>query len=153
MRPRIKDPVRVLALAQIAVAVLGVAGLILVVSQPRSLDPDQPLLSIGVLMGAAVLTRPAGHVVMGLAFPTASALLRDDAGTAGSESGLLLGVNTTGAIIGSLVIPFVLMPTIGSPAIVVRAGVDERRARASGWRSGPTAPAALAGAAASSRRC
>ena len=28
-------------------------------------------------------------------------------------------MNTTGAIIGSLVIPFVLMPTIGSPAIVV----------------------------------
>ena len=58
-------------------------------------------------------------IVLGLSFPTASELLRDDRGTAGSESGLLLGVNTTGAILGSLVIPFVLMPTIGSPAIIV----------------------------------
>jgi len=57
--------------------------------------------------------------VLGLAFPTASELLPAERRTAGSESGLLLGVNTTGAIIGSLVIPFVLMPTIGSPAIVV----------------------------------
>jgi spermidine synthase len=32
---------------------------------------------------------------------------------------MLLGVNTTGAILGSLVIPFILMPTIGSPAIIV----------------------------------
>ena len=119
LRPRIKDPVRVLALSQIAVAVLSVAGLILVVSQPRSLDGNQPLLSMGVLMGAAVLTVLPVTVVMGLAFPTASELLRDEVGKSGSESGLLLGVNTTGAIIGSLVIPFVLMPTIGSPAIVV----------------------------------
>jgi spermidine synthase len=119
VRPRIKDPVRVLAVSQIIVAVLSVAGLILVVSQPRSLDGSQPLLSMGVLMGSAVLTVLPVTVVMGFAFPTASELLRDDRGTAGSESGLLLGVNTTGAIIGSLVIPFVLMPTIGSPAIVV----------------------------------
>ena len=119
VRPRIKDPVNLLALSQIAVAVLSVAGLILVISQPRLLDPARPLFSIGVLLGAAVLTVLPVTVVLGLAFPTASELLRDDRSTAGSESGLLLGVNTTGAIIGSLVIPFVLMPVIGSPAIVV----------------------------------
>ena len=118
-RPRIKDPVRVLALSQIAVAILSVAGLVLVISQPRSLDAGQPMFSMSVLMGAAILTVLPVTVVMGFAFPTASELLRDDRGTAGSESGLLLGVNTTGAIIGSLVIPFVLMPTIGSPAIIV----------------------------------
>ena len=118
-RPRIKDPVRLLAISQIAVAVLSVAGLILVISQPRSLDPTHPLESVRALFGAAVFTVLPVTVVMGLAFPTASALLRDDRGRAGSESGLLLGVNTTGAIVGSLVIPFVLMPTIGSPAIVV----------------------------------
>ena len=119
LRPRIKDPVRVLAWSQIAVAILSVAGLILVISQPRSLDTNQPLLSVGVLFGAAALTVLPVTIVLGLAFPTASELLRDDRGTAGSESGLLLGVNTTGAIIGSLVIPFLLMPTLGSPAIIV----------------------------------
>jgi spermidine synthase len=119
LRPRIKDPVRVLAISQMAVAVLSVAGLILVISEPRVVDPGKPLFSIGVLFGAAVVTVLPVTIVMGLAFPTASELLRGDRGTSGSESGLLLGVNTTGAIIGSLVIPFVLMPTIGSPAIVV----------------------------------
>jgi len=119
LRPWIKNPVRVLAVSQIAVAILSVGGLILVISQPRSLDASQPILSMGVLMGAAVLTVLPVTVVMGFAFPTASELLRDDRGSAGSESGLLLGVNTTGAILGSLVIPFVLMPTIGSPAIIV----------------------------------
>ncbi len=118
-RPRIKDPVRVLALSQIAVAILSVAGLILVISQPRSLDASNPMGSMGVLMGAAILTVLPVTVVMGFAFPTASELLRDERGSGGSESGLLLGVNTTGAIIGSLVIPFVLMPTIGSPLIIV----------------------------------
>ena len=119
LRPWIKNPVRVLAVSQILVAILSVGGLILVISQPRSLDASQPMLSMGVLMGAAVLTVLPVTVVMGFAFPTASELLRDERGSAGSESGLLLGVNTTGAILGSLVIPFVLMPTIGSPAIIV----------------------------------
>jgi spermidine synthase len=118
-RPYIKDPVRVLAISQIAVAILSVASLILVISQPRSLDAAHPLESVTALFGAAILTVLPVTFVMGLAFPTASALLRDDRGHAGSESGLLLGMNTTGAIIGSLVIPFVLMPTIGSPAVVV----------------------------------
>jgi spermidine synthase len=119
LRPRIKDPVRLLAASQIAVAVLSVAGLILVISQPRVLDPARPLFSLGVLFSSAVLTVLPVTIVLGLAFPTASELLPAERRTAGSESGLLLGVNTTGAIIGSLVIPFVLMPTIGSPAIVV----------------------------------
>jgi spermidine synthase len=47
-----------------------------------------------------------------------SALLREDASDPGSESGSLLGVNTVGAILGSLLVPFVLMPTIGSPAVI-----------------------------------
>jgi spermidine synthase len=118
-RPRMKDPIRVLAISQVLVAVLSVAGLILVISQPRSLDVSHPLQSVGVLFGAAVFTVLPVTFVLGLAFPTASELLRDERATAGSESGLLLGFNTTGAILGSLVIPFVFMPTIGSPAVIV----------------------------------
>ena len=73
----------------------------------------EPLGSVAALFGAAVLTVLPVTIVMGLAFPTASALLRDEQVTAGAESGLLLGVNTTGAILGSLLIPFLLMPTSG----------------------------------------
>ena len=152
-RPRIKDPVRVLAFSQIAVAILSVAGLILVISQPRSLDASNPMGSMGVLMGAAILTVLPVTVVMGFAFPTASELLRDERGSGGSESGLLLGVNTTGAILGSLVIPFVLMPTIGSPVDHRRAGVDQHRARGRPRACGPDRAASCSPAQEASSRC
>jgi predicted membrane-bound spermidine synthase len=119
LRSRIRDPVRVLAWTQFAVAILAMAGLILVISQPRELDPGRPFVAIGALFSAAFAVVLPVTIVMGFAFPTASELLRAGHGRAGEASGLLLAANTTGAILGSLVIPFVLMPTIGSPAIVV----------------------------------
>jgi predicted membrane-bound spermidine synthase len=118
-RHRIGNPVMVLAISQFAVAALAFVGLALVLAQPRTINPADPVASIGLLIGSALLVVLPVTVVLGIAFPTASALLRDESGHAGSESGTLLAVNTTGAILGSLVIPFVLMPTIGSPAIVV----------------------------------
>jgi spermidine synthase len=57
-------------------------------------------------------------IVLGIAFPAASALLPDGAERAGTSSGALLAVNTTGAIVGSLVLPFVLVPLLGSPVVV-----------------------------------
>jgi len=119
LRGRIRDPIRVLGWSQFAVAILSVVGLTTIISQPRSFDPSQPLESIGVLLISAVLVVLPVTIVMGLAFPTASELLRDEDATAGKESGSLLAVNTFGAILGSLLIPFVLMPTLGSPAVIV----------------------------------
>jgi predicted membrane-bound spermidine synthase len=119
LRSRIKDPVRVLAWTQFAVAILAIAGLILVISQPRQVNLSDPFVAVGTLFAAAIAVVLPVTVVMGLAFPTASELLRAGHGQAGEASGLLLAANTTGAILGSLVIPFVLMPTVGSPAIVV----------------------------------
>ena len=119
LRSRMRDPIRVLAWTQFAVAILAMAGLILVISQPRELDPFRPFISIAALFGSAILVVLPVTVVMGLSFPTASELLKSGHGRAGEASGLLLASNTTGAILGSLVIPFVLMPTIGSPAIIV----------------------------------
>ena len=119
LRSRMRDPVRVLAWTQFATAILAIAGLILVISQPRELDPSRPFISIGALFSAAIAVVLPVTMVMGLSFPTASELLRTGHGRAGEASGLLLASNTTGAILGSLVIPFVLMPTIGSPNIVV----------------------------------
>ncbi len=113
------DPVRVLAVSQMVVAGLVLLGLVGVLSQAESLDPGRPLATLGTLIGSALLVVLPVTIVLGIAFPTASALLRDNASEAGSESGSLLAVNTTGAILGSLVVPFFLMPAIGSPAIVV----------------------------------
>ena len=78
-----------------------------------------PSISIAALFGSAVLVVLPVTVAMGIAFPTSSELLRDQRHRAGSAAGWLLAANTVGAILGSLVIPFVLMPTIGSPAIIV----------------------------------
>ena len=43
LRPRITSPIRVLATAQLAVAVLAVLGLLLVIGSPRPLDPGDPV--------------------------------------------------------------------------------------------------------------
>lgn len=119
LRPRLTSPIRALALSQLAVGALVVLGLVFVISQPKTIDPADPVGSVGVLIGLAILVVLPVTAIMGIAFPMASALLRDEHGHAGAESGTLLAVNTTGAIIGSLVIPFVLMPTLGSPWIIV----------------------------------
>jgi len=119
LRPRIGSPLRLLAATQVAVAVLAILGLFLIIGSPRPLDPSDPLGSVRALVVSAVVVVLPVATILGIAFPTASALLRDELGEAGSESGSLLASNTIGAILGSLVIPFVLMPSIGSPAIVV----------------------------------
>ncbi len=119
IRPRITDPVRVLAGTQLLVAVLAIAGLVLVIAVPRPLDGRDLLEPIWLLATSAILVVLPVTTVLGISFPTASALLPDDPRHAGGESGALLAANTFGAILGSLVIPFVLMPTIGSPWIVV----------------------------------
>ncbi|MEX1173127.1 MAG: fused MFS/spermidine synthase [Chloroflexota bacterium] len=116
---RLGRPVRVLAVSQALVAVLAVLGLVFVLVQPEALTPSRPLDTLVALAASTFIVVLPVTIVLGIAFPTASALLRGEAETAGRESGSLLAVNTTGAIIGSLLIPFVLMPLIGSPWIVV----------------------------------
>jgi spermidine synthase len=119
IRPRLRDPLRLLAVTQIVVAALALVGLVGIIGQPEALDPGKPIETILGLFARVVLVVLPVTIVLGIAFPTASALLRDDATEAGSESGSLLASNTAGAILGSLLIPFFLMPTIGSPWVVV----------------------------------
>ncbi len=118
-RPYLRDPVRLLAATQIVVAILALIGLVGVLGRPESMNPGQPIQTLRALFGSALLVVLPVTIVLGIAFPTASALLRDEASEAGSESGSLLASNTAGAILGSLLVPFILMPTIGSPWIVV----------------------------------
>ena len=119
LRSRIRDPIGWLAITQVLVAALVLLGLIGVLGRPEALSPARPFETLRALIGSAVLVVLPVTILLGIAFPTASALLRDDAAESGAESGRLLAVNTAGAILGSLVVPFVLMPTIGSPAIIV----------------------------------
>jgi spermidine synthase len=118
VRPRIGDPVRLLAAAQILVSVLVLGGLVWFLGNPHELEPFRPIETVMTLFGSVVVVVLPVTIVLGLAFPAASALLSDDATRAGTSSGTLLGLNTLGAITGSLVIPFVLIPLIGSPYVV-----------------------------------
>ena len=52
---------------------------------------------------------------MGLSFPAASALAAGDDRQVGGRAGLLLAANTFGAIVGTFLLPFAIIPRIGSP--------------------------------------
>jgi spermidine synthase len=116
---RLRDPIRFLAASQLVVATLAILGLVGVLVVPEALDPGNPMETLRGLVSSVALVVLPVTIVLGIAFPAASALLRDEASEAGTESGSLLAVNTSGAILGSLVIPFVLMPTVGSPVVIV----------------------------------
>jgi spermidine synthase len=119
IRPHLGDPVRLLAITQIVVAALALIGLVGVLGQPRALNPGEPIQTLRELFGSGLLVVLPVTIVLGIAFPTASALLRDDASAAGAESGSLLASNTAGAIVGALLVPFFLIPSVGSPWVVV----------------------------------
>lgn len=118
IRDRIKDPIRLLAGIQFAVAALVLLGLVGVLVQPHGITPADPFESLRSLARGAVIVVLPVTILMGLAFPTASALLADDSRHAGRESGKLLAYNTIGAIAGSLIVPFALIPFLGSPTVV-----------------------------------
>ena len=118
VRSRIGDPIRLLAGSQIVGAALAVAGLALVIVAPDVPDPGDPLGALRTLFGRSALTVLPVTVMLGIAFPASSALLPDDAEHAGQGSGSLLASNTIGAIAGSLIVPFFLIPVFGSPLLV-----------------------------------
>jgi spermidine synthase len=150
IRPRIGNPVRLLAVAQIAVAVLAFAGLVLVIGRPGPLDPSQPLASAWAIFGPVLFVVLPATFVMGLSFPAASALLESEDGI-GASSGTLLAVNTTGAIVATFAIPFVVIPLIGSPqavAVLVLINAATAVALLVANRGMPTGQKSVAGVAA-----
>ena len=119
IRPRIRNTISLLAVAQLVVAVLIVVGGVWILP-----GASTGILAVngtpGVLFGAffrtaAVVVLPATFV-MGLSFPAASALVAGEDDDVGGRSGLLLATNTVGAIIGTFIVPFVVIPLIGSPS-------------------------------------
>ncbi len=118
IRPRIGDPVRLLAIAQLVVGSLAILGLVFVIGRPGPLDPSQPLASAWAILGPVLFVVLPATFVMGLSFPAASALLGDVPSRVGAISGTLLAVNTSGAIVATFVIPFAVIPLVGSPQAV-----------------------------------
>jgi len=118
LRTRLGDPLRLLAASQIVAAALAMLGLVLVLVAPHVPTPGQPIETLQALFQASIFVVLPVTIALGVAFPASSALLADDAAHAGEGSGGLLATNTIGAILGSLLVPFVLIPLVGSPALV-----------------------------------
>lgn len=115
LRQRIRHPISVLALAQVVISAFAFIGLVAVISQPAG-SPFKEVLG-GLSREVIVVVLPA-TMVMGLSFPAASALVADEEGRIATRAGLLLASNTLGAIIGTFVVPFFLIPAVGSPSAV-----------------------------------
>ncbi len=115
LRPRITDPVRVLAAAQVLIGALVLFGLVAIIARPVIVDAGNPIGVVSSLFGEAVVVVLLTTIVLGLTFPAASAMLADDPTRAGRSTGTFLAVNTLGAIAGSFLVPFLLIPLVGSP--------------------------------------
>jgi len=118
IRPRIKDTVSLLAFGQMAVALIAILGLAFVIKRPGAdilhLTTSFRTLFTNLLLPVTLVVLPATFL-MGLTFPAASALVAGREGHVATNSGLLLALNTLGAIAGTFVIPFFVIPKLGSP--------------------------------------
>ena len=119
IRPRIRSVVGLIAVAQLLTAALVTLGAAVLAS------PTDPFLNGASAKFADALRDFAWStafvvlpptIIMGLTFPATAALLGDETGSEGSASGSLLAINTTGAIVATFVLPFFVIPLIGSPA-------------------------------------
>jgi spermidine synthase len=116
-RTRIQT-INLLALGQVVIAFLVLVGMITIINRGLggilSLTTDFSSLFSHFALPVALVVLPATFV-MGLTFPAASALIADPKGHVGSNAGLLLSANTLGAISGTFLIPFFVIPLVGSP--------------------------------------
>ena len=117
-RTRIRA-IDLLAIGQVVTALLVLMGMVTIISRGTpgvlALTTHMRSLVTHFVLPVAVVVLPATFV-MGLTFPTTSALVADPEGHIGANTGLLLSANTLGAITGTFLVPFVVIPLVGSPA-------------------------------------
>ena len=114
----IRQPIGLIAIGQVGVAILAFAGLVLVIAHPGPLNPSRELESaLNIFVPIILVVLPA-TAVMGFTFPASSTLLGDDPDTIAASAGRLLAANTAGAIVATFVIPFFVIPAVGSPRAV-----------------------------------
>ena len=116
------NTINLLALGQVVIAALVTVGMILIISRGATGGLLYLTLSFRGLftqfaLPVMVVVLPATFI-MGLTFPAASALIADPEGHVGSNAGLLLSANTLGAITGTFLIPFMIIPAVGSPTAI-----------------------------------
>ncbi len=98
-----------LGATQLLIAVLAAVGTVLIAWRPFE-------LSSGVTWALVVL--PTATAI-GLSLPLAARIVPPDDRHVGRDSGAVLASNTAGVVLGTVAIPFLAMPTLGSPLTVI----------------------------------
>jgi spermidine synthase len=112
---RSEHPVLLLGLAEVALALLVLV----------TLGVETKYFLVFPLPLQLVLVVAPATVVMGIVFPMSSMLVADSDEHVGGSAGLLLGSNTLGAICGTFIVPFLLIPALTSPrSVVLLAGIN-----------------------------
>jgi spermidine synthase len=109
VRGRLRDVAGAIALSQILTGLLAVTGMIAI----TRLDS----LPGAFIWKSLVVVLPATFV-MGYGFPASSALIGGTVHSTGRRAGRLLATNTVGAIAGTFIVPFFLIPAFGSPRMI-----------------------------------
>jgi len=117
LRRWIRRPVALLARTNVVVGFLALAGVVFVLSRPVEFSTPGGRIDgvISVLFWRVLFVVLPATIVMGMSFPASSALLAGREGKVATSAGLLLAANTSGAIVGTFVVPFFVIPAIGSP--------------------------------------
>ncbi len=122
------------------VALLGVAEITLAFLVLASLGIETKyLVSWSFLRELVVVVAPPA-LVMGVVFPMSSMLVAESDERVGTSAGLLLGANTVGALCGTFVVPFFLMPFLTSPrSVVLIAAINAATGVVLLWQAKPLA--------------
>ena len=133
IRPRVRSITTLIGHAQIVTAAFALIGASVLASpsSPFSGGSAQFVDSLGhFALGAAIVVLPP-TIVMGLTFPATAMLVGNRHGSEGSAAGALLAVNTAGSIVATFVLPFFVIPLVGSPATL--AGLALVNCGIGGW--------------------
>jgi len=104
-----------LGATQLLIAALAAVGTVLIAWRPF----DLPVVTSWALVVVPTAT------AIGLSLPLAARLVRSDDAHVGRDVGLVLASNTTGVVLGTVAIPFLAMPILGSPlSVIALAGVN-----------------------------
>jgi predicted membrane-bound spermidine synthase len=106
---RVGQPVVLFVLAQALLVVGALAGL--VTAETRAVVGEGLARPAMLALVLRELALPA--LMMGVTFPLANAIVQDAERAVGRRAGLLYLANTVGAVAGSLVAGFVLLPALG----------------------------------------
>ncbi len=118
IRPKRSQAPLLIGVAQVATAILVVVGAAVLASPVKQFSGSASnfVESLRSFAWAASIVVLPPTIAMGLTFPATASLLGDEAGAEGSASGSLLAVNTAGSIAATFILPFFIIPLIGSPA-------------------------------------